>query len=84
MGVCTDHVFDVRLAIEARAVSVVITAILPIGGHRVALHEKSVGVRLRRYSQRSVSVNIILDVAAQRRVSAIGVTGIGGRHSDVR
>ena len=45
MGVGTDHVFDVRLAIEARGVSVVNTAIRPIGGHRVALHEKSVGVR---------------------------------------
>src|SRR5207244_9848387 len=49
---------------------VVIRPVRPAGIQRIALHEKSVGVRPRRYSKRSVSVNIILDIAAQRRVSA--------------
>src|SRR5438309_4869960 len=49
---------------------VVIRPVRPAGIQRIALHEKSVGVRPRRYSKRSVSVNIILDVAAQSGVSA--------------
>src|SRR5437763_4782696 len=76
MGVCTDHVFDVRVGIEARDVSVVVTANLPISGYRVTLHEKSVGIRPRRCSQRSVSVHIILDIAAHCGVSATAKTGI--------
>src|SRR5205814_2109362 len=77
MGVCTDHVFDVRVGIEARNVSVEVSANLPIRGHRVALHEKSVGIRPRWYSQRNVSVDIILDTAAHCGVSATAKIGIG-------
>jgi hypothetical protein len=63
LGVVANHVSDISLGGERRKVSVVIRAFLPGGGHSVALHEKPVGVRLRRYPQISVSVNIILDVA---------------------
>ena len=57
-----NHVFDVTLGNEWWRVSVVIIAVLPSGGENVALHVKPVGVRLRRYPQISISVNIILDV----------------------
>jgi hypothetical protein len=65
LGVVANHVFDITLGGERRRVSVVIRAYLPSGGQSVALHVKPVGVRLRRYPQRLVSVNIILDVARQ-------------------
>src|SRR6266852_4458743 len=77
MGVCADHVFDVAPGVEARSKSIVLRAITPIGGHGVALHKKPVGVRPRRYPQRLVSVNIILNIATQRRLSAVGVTSVG-------
>src|SRR5438046_6835765 len=74
---CSNHVFNVRGGIEARDVSVEVSANLPISGHCVALHKKSVGVRPRRYSQRSVSINIILNTAAHCGVSATAKGGIG-------
>jgi hypothetical protein len=63
LGVVANHVSDISLGGERRKVSVVIRAVLPSRGHSVALHEKPVGVRLRRYPQIGISVNIILDVA---------------------
>ena len=57
-----NHVFDISLGSDWRRESVVVIAVLPSGGECVALHVKSVGVRLRRYPQISISVHIILDV----------------------
>ena len=84
MSVRTDHVFDVAPGVEARGKSIVLPAIAPIGGHGVALHKKPVGVRAGRYSQRSVPIDIILDVAAQRRLSAVGATWVGRAENAVR
>ena len=63
LGVVANHVSDITFGGERRRVSIVIRAFLPSGGQSVALHVKPVGVRLRRYPEISVSVNIILDVA---------------------
>src|SRR2546423_9266840 len=79
MSVCTDHIFDVAAAggVEVRGKSIVLCAIAPVGGHRIALHKEAVGIRARWYSQRSVPIDIILDVTTQRGLSAVSVTRVG-------